>query len=134
MIGAYEIKEFAFSNCLKLKKIKFSDRLKTIGDFAFSGDSALVKCHIPSGEIGAGAFMGCSKLAQISFGKVVSISRAAFFDCVSINSVVIPSTMKEIGNEAFLGCINLKEVTVNSHNTKIAEDAFAPDVIITYKK
>ena len=134
LIGAHEIKEFAFSNCLKLKKIKFSDRLNTIGDFAFSGDSALVKCHIPSGEIGAGAFMGCSKLEQISFGKVVSISRAAFLDCVSVNSVVIPSTVKEIGNEAFLGCINLKEVIVNSHNTKIAEDAFAPNVIITYKK
>jgi len=133
LISAQEIKEFAFSNCLKLKKIKFSDRLKTIGDFAFSGDSAIINCHIPSGEIGASAFMGCSKMEQISFGKVVSIGNAAFLDCISLTSVIIPSTMKEIGNEAFSGCVNLKEVIVNSHNTKIAEDAFAKDVIITYK-
>lgn len=127
-----DIKEFAFSNCLKLRKIKFSDRLKTIGAFAFSGDSALVNCHIPSGDIGASAFMGCTNMEQLSLGKVTSIGAAAFLDCTSLAAVIIPSTMKEIGNEAFSGCINLKEVIVNSHNTKIAEDAFAKDVIITY--
>ncbi len=133
LTSAREIREFAFSNCLKLEEIKFSDRLKTIGDFAFSGDSTLVKCHIPSGDIGAGAFMGCSKLAQISFGKVVSIGNAAFLDCNSLSSLVIPSSVKTIGNEAFVGCTNLKEVIVNSCDTKIAEDAFAKNVIITYK-
>ena len=127
-----DIKEFAFSNCLKLTKINFSDRLKTIGAFAFSGDSALVNCHIPSGDIGASAFMGCTNMEQLSLGKVTSIGAAAFLDCTSLAAVIIPSTMKEIGNEAFSGCINLKEVIVNSHNTKIAEDAFAKDVIITY--
>ena len=116
-----DIKEFAFSNCLKLRKIKFSDRLKTIGAFAFSGDSALVNCHIPSGDIGASAFMGCTNMEQLSLGKVTSIGAAAFLDCTSLAAVIIPSTMKEIGNEAFSGCINLKEVIVNSHNTKIAE-------------
>lgn len=133
LIGAHEIKEFAFSNCLKLKKIKFSDRLKTIGEFAFSGDSALVTCHIPSGNIGASAFMGCSHLEQITLGKVSSIGNAAFLDCNSLSSLVIPSSVKTIGNEAFVGCTNLKEVIVNNHDTKIAGDAFAKDVIITYK-
>ena len=71
-------------------------------------------------------------MEQLSLGKVSSIGDAAFLDCTSLKSVVIPSTMKEIGCEAFSGCINLKEVIVNSHNTKIAEDAFAKDVIITY--
>jgi len=132
LTSARKIREFAFSNCLKLRNIKFSDRLKAIGDFAFSGDSALVNCHIPTGKIGASAFMGCTNMEQLSLGKVSSIGDAAFLDCTSLKSVVIPSTMKEIGCEAFSGCINLKEVIVNSHNTKIAEDAFAKDVIITY--
>lgn len=133
LTSAQNIKEFAFSNCLKLRKIKFSNKLKTIGEFAFSGDSALVNCHIPSGEIGVSAFMGCSKMEQISFGKVVSIGNAAFLDCTSLTSVIIPSTMKEIGDEAFSGCVNLKEVIVNNHDTKIADNAFPKDVIITYK-
>ena len=134
LTSAQNIREFAFSNCLKLKTIKFSSNLRTIGEFAFSGDSALINCHIPSGEIGASAFMGCSKMEQISFGKVISIGNAAFLDCTSLTSVIIPSTMKEIGNEAFSGCVNLKEVIVNSHDTKIADDAFSKNVVITYKK
>ena len=133
LTSAQDIKEFAFSNCLKLKKIKLSSNLKTIGEFAFSGDSALVNCHIPSGEIGASAFMGCSKMEQITFGKVISIGNAAFLDCTSLTSVIIPSTMKEIGEEAFSGCVNLKEVIVNSHDTKIANNAFSKNVVITYK-
>lgn len=130
---ATSIKEFAFSNCSYLKSIKFSENLKAIGEFAFSGDSALVTCHIPSGNIGASAFMGCSNLEQISLGKVVSIGNAAFLDCNSLSSLVIPSSVKSIGNEAFVGCTNLKEVIVNNRDTKIAEDAFAKNVIITYK-
>lgn len=128
------IKEFAFSNCSYLKRIKFSENLKVIGEFAFSGDTALVTCHIPSGEIEASAFMGCSHLKQITFGKVVAIGNAAFLDCNSLSSLVIPSSVKRIGNEAFAGCTNLKEVTVSNRDTQIAENAFAKDVIITYKK
>ena len=131
---AKNIKEFAFSNCLNLKTVNFSINLKNIGDFAFSGDTALVACHIPSGEIGASAFMGCSRLKQISFDKVTSIGDAAFLECVSLTSVVIPSSIKTIGNEAFSGCTNLKEVVVRSQDTKIAENAFGKNVIITYKK
>ncbi len=78
--------------------------------------------------------MGCSHLEHITLGKVVSIGNAAFLDCNSLSSLVIPSSVKSIGNEAFVGCTNLKEVIVNSRDTKIAEDAFAKNVIITYKK
>lgn len=131
---AKRIKDFAFSHCPYLKNIKFSESLKTIGEFAFSGDSSLVTCYIPSGEIGASAFMGCSHLEQITLGKVVSIGNAAFLDCNSLSSLVIPSSVKSIGNEAFAGCTNLREVIVNNRDTKIAEDAFAKNVIITYKK
>lgn len=131
---ATTIKEFAFSNCSNLKNIIFSEDLKTIGEFAFSENSALVKCHIPSGNIGASAFMGCSHLEHITLGKVVSIGNTAFLDCNSLSSLVIPSSVKSIGNEAFVGCTNLKKVIVNSRDTKIAEDAFAENVIITYKK
>lgn len=128
------IKEFAFSNCSYLRAIKFSDDLKTIGDFAFNGDSAIISCYIPSGEIGTSAFMGCTKLEQIKFGKVISIGNAAFLNCNSLVSLVIPSTVKVIGNEAFAGCENLKNVMISSRDTNIAGDAFDKDVVITYKK
>lgn len=133
LTSAQDIKEFAFSNCLNLRKIKFSCDLKTIGDFAFCGDSALVNCHIPTGEIGASAFMGCTNLKHLSFGTVTSIGDAAFLDCTSLKSVVIPSTIKEIGSGAFSGCIELKKVIINNRKTRIAEDAFEKETIITFK-
>lgn len=128
------VKEFAFANCSRLCNVKFSPKLEIIEDFAFAGDTSLVDCYIPSGEVKSGAFMGCTKLERISFGKVVSIGKASFLDCVSIKSVVIPSTVREIEDEAFRGCEKLKEVTLMSRDTKIANDAFEKEVIITYKK
>lgn len=127
------IKEFAFANCHRLRYVEFSDKLKIIGDFAFYGDSALVDCHIPAGDIGTSAFMGCKNLELLSLGKVVSIGNASFFGCTSLKSVVIPSTVREIGNRAFSGCKNLVKVIMNSRNTKIAKDAFDESVLITYK-
>lgn len=130
---AVVIKEFAFANCTALRDIILSNKLKSIGDFAFSGDTALVSCHIPSGDIGASAFMGCYNLKHVSFGKANSIGNASFLDCKSLIHVVIPPTIKSIGTNAFSGCTNLKEAVIISKDTKIAENAFEKDVTITYK-
>lgn len=127
------LKEFAFANCTSLRTVKLSNTLDSIGDFAFSGDTALVSCYFPAGHIGAGAFMGCSRLEEISFGKVLSIGKAAFLGCRSLTHVVIPSAMKSIGKEAFVGCENLKEAIICSPNTEIADGAFDNNVIIIYK-
>ena len=127
------IKEFAFANCTALRNVVLFNKLETIGDFAFSGDTSLPSCYIPAGNIGDGAFMGCSKLAEIKFGKVISIGNAAFLDCKSLSHVVIPSTIKSVGSDAFAGCTNLKDVIINSRDTQIAKNAFEKDVVITYK-
>lgn len=128
---ANTIKDFAFANCMALRDVVFSDKLETIGDFAFSGDTSLVSCHVPAGNIGVGAFMGCSKLEDISFGNVVSIGESSFLDCTSLTKVVIPATVKSIGKDAFAGCISLKQVVIESEDTTIADGAFENTVIIT---
>lgn len=127
------IKEFAFANCTLLHRIKFSDNLDSIEDFAFSGDTALVSCHLPAGCIGTGAFMGCSMLKEVFLGNVLIIGDAAFLDCKSLTHVVIPASVKSIGNDAFAGCINLKDATICGKETKIAENAFEKNVIISKK-
>ena len=127
------IGEFAFAECKKLKNVEFSDSLELVGDFAFIGDTALTACHVPAGIIGASAFMGCKNMICLSLGRVVSIGKAAFLDCVSLKSVTIPPTVREIEDEAFLGCENLSEVIVTSHSTKIAKNAFEKNIVLTYK-
>ena len=55
-----EIRQFAFTICEHLKEVVFEDgsTLKTIGDAAFTGCSALEKIVLPEGleEIGFGSF------------------------------------------------------------------------------
>ncbi len=41
---------------------------------------------------------------------VVSISHAAFIDCINITSVSIPSTVTQISDSAFEGCLSLESV------------------------
>lgn len=49
---------------------------------------------------------------------VVGIADGAFENCRFIESVEIPSTIKDIGSGAFVGCSALKAFNVNTSNTK----------------
>lgn len=128
------IRDFAFANCAHLQYVEMSEKIDFIGDFAFSKDTALVECSIPSGRIGVGAFMDCPKLEKVSLGQITFIGKDAFLDCSSLQSIEIPSSVDEIEEEAFLGCKNLKEVIVHNSNTKIAINAFEKSTTIKYKQ
>ena len=75
--------------------IKILPTVEAIGDYAFSGCTALTGVTIPNGvrEIGHGAFMGCG-----------------------LTSVEIPKSINKIENGAFLSVMNLKKVLY--HGTK----------------
>ena len=51
-----------------------------------------------------------------------NIGDEAFVNCVSLESITLPSTVTEIGNRAFSGCSNLKEVILNEGLQKAAKD------------
>lgn len=46
--------------------------------------------------------------------KVVGIESDVFLYCTSLKSVVIPSTIKKIGEKAFYGCGKLTKITINT--------------------
>ncbi len=58
---------------------------------------------------------------------VISIHDEAFKNCHTFTSIVLPSSLKEIGLNAFRNCINLKEVIFaeNSTLTTISDFAFS---------
>jgi len=77
------IKASAFENC-KISNIILPSELRTIGDNVFQDCSKITTIDISTGyitRIGAGAFKGCHRLT----------------------SIVIPTTLTEIGDEAFNG-------------------------------
>ena len=60
-----------------------------------------------------------------SLYKVTSIADNVFKDVESITSLVIPESVKDIGNNAFSGCRNLVTVELGKNVTTIGERAFA---------
>lgn len=62
-------------------------------------------------NIGAYAFSGCSKLAEVHIPKTVKkIGNAAFWNCTSLTQIDIPNSVNSVGSYAFVGCTGLKEV------------------------
>lgn len=56
---------------------------------------------------------------------VTKIEGWAFSNCKSMTSILIPGTVKEIGDRAFAGCSSLKHVTIPASVTNIDWSAFA---------
>ena len=86
--GVTEIKASTFSICSSLKNVTFQGTITKIGDYAFA-------------ETGLGS---------IDLSNVQEIGSSAFNQC-AITSLVIPASVKTIGNEAFSSCQHLTSVT-----------------------
>jgi len=85
--------------------------VSAIGNFAFSGCSALASASFPDAtSIGLSAFSGCTKLASISFPKVTSVGQSAFLNCGALTSASFPKA-ETIGNSAFYQCEVLASVS-----------------------
>ena len=129
------IGEYAF-NSSGLESVSFEENsnLQEIGDGAFSGCS-LKSIVIPNNctTAGYGVFFGCNNLESITLNsaldfkhlfknqvpnslKTVVISGGTqipymmYYNCSSIETVVIPESVTKIGGSAFYGCSSLKQV------------------------
>ena len=60
--------------------------------------------------IGNEVFKDAKKLKNISFGNLELIGDRAFRNCISLEKLVFPETMKNISEDAFSGCSKLKEI------------------------
>jgi hypothetical protein len=91
----------------------------TIGNSAFSGQTALTQISIPASitHINYSAFSGCSNLQSISFtgsSLLNYIGQSAFANCTSLTSIDIPEGTQTIDNDAFHNCTNLLSIIIPS--------------------
>ena len=102
---------WAFAQCPKLKAITIPESLTSIGDYVFQGDIGLTSVRIDCKEIGSW-FAGFPGLKEVVLGEnVESIGNSAFY-CSGLESITIPSSVTNIGENAFYGCKNLKNLSI----------------------
>ena len=76
-------------------------------------------------DIKTGAFFQCKSLQSVIIpNSVISIYSSAFWDCSSLLSITIGSGVKDIGDYAFCYCTSLKSIIIPNGVEKIGNYAF----------
>ena len=121
------IDNYAFADCVKLKDIKFSEKLSSIGSYVFQSDSALVSLTLPAHleKFGQAITRFCPQLEQIKVdpenayycdidGVIFSKDKKTLiqFPAGRKGSYTIPTGTETIGAYAFYQCDSLKQITI----------------------
>lgn len=103
-----------FEGCISLKSITIPEKVKIIEDYAFAECTALETVEFACSGSDADQPVG-----------IIRIGMNAFRNCMSLNALNIPETVRFIGNQAFRGCSALKEITVPKNVKAVYPLAFA---------
>lgn len=123
------IEESAFMDDHNLNTVKFGDKILTIGSKAFSGCFELHNIELQRGleSIGSYAFNNCKRLGSIeSFiipETVRSIGKAAFGGCEGLKNIELP-VIPKIEEEMFIKCKKLSTVHFAEGTEEISACAF----------
>lgn len=101
-----------------------------IAENAFK-DQQLKSVTLPStlNFIGEGAFYGCTSLKNV-YGLencllLKEMRYNTFFDCGSLENIVLPPNLISIGEQSFLGCVKLSSIELPDSLQTIGISAFA---------
>lgn len=103
----------AFLGCSLSGALNISAGITSIGDFAFAGTAISEVSFASDGvglsavTVGAYAFYSCEDLKILTFAdesNVTELGTGAFKDCEKLPKVIIPASMKTVGDEAFANC------------------------------
>lgn len=129
------IGDYAFYECVDIKKITLPESLTSIGNYVFYNCENTVINGINNSKgltsIGAYAFYRCGAIYDdIEFAdhnNLTSIGEYAFAYCDHIGGISLPSSIRNIGEHSFMHCYNASGILDLGHCTKltsIGEEAF----------
>lgn len=104
--GIEIIPEYAFAECINLRKISIPKSVRYIEKCAFVS-SGLENIDIPDTVVSIKnmAFLECKNLRNARiFSRINKIENGSFCGCSSLKYVRIPDTIETIGESAFAGC------------------------------
>ena len=143
--------QYAFSGCEKLTGVTLADTVTSVGADAFADtkaatdgfvdgalyfDKVLVKVDAAaSGKftvkddtavIAARAFEGCKNLTEVVIpASVKNIGDGAFFDCAGLSELALPEDLVTIGASLCHGCGSLAKITIPAKVKTIGRYAFS---------
>ena len=146
--GIIEIQEEAFRECTALESIILPKNLETIGDGAFYGCTSATEIYIPktltnwSGEYSHPTFYESTALETLTIEDGLSVlgGDGSFSWASSLKNLVIPASVKKIGDSVFHGATALESVTFLGDAPQVTENVFGypntvtsgPNLVIYY--
>lgn len=116
--------------CNAMEEIIFSDSIRYIGAYAFSGCSNLKISKLPKElrELGGNAFEGCNPTRNVVFSNSIKeIGSHAFKGCESLESVYIPDSVEVVGSSIFEDCPNIKNIFIPKGSMEKFKELFPFD-------
>ena len=146
--GIIEIQEEAFYKCTALESIILPKNLETIGEGAFYGCTSATEIYIPktltnwSGEYSHPTFYESTALETLTIEDGLSVlgEYGSFSWASSLKNLVIPASVKKIGDVAFHSATALESVTFLGDAPQVSENVFgypntetaSPNLVIYY--
>lgn len=124
-----EIGNYAFGSCKSLTKLNLSDKLTTVGGFAFY-DCGFEELIFPDSVVSLSNSVCkfCDRLKRVVLPyNLTKIPVEMFYACSELEEINLPVGLVEIGDNAFYSCKNLKRVniTADAKKVKISRTAFS---------
>lgn len=118
------IGDYAFAETA-VKSVVLPDGVSTLGNYAFNKCASLATVSLGNSltAIGDYAFSDCEKLESVTFGSALETIGERAFSKVKISSLVLPATVRTIGDYAFYYC-PLTTITFNDGLQSIGSRAF----------
>ena len=121
------LKDNLFRNCSNLEEVVFSEKMYSIGSYAFMNCVGLKKLTFPKKlcYIKEGAFYNTGLEMIQSDNEYMSVGRKSFANCKNLKSVDILQ-LDNVGSYAFYNCTNLEKVTLKKidSNCRMEGNAF----------
>ena len=140
--GVTSLGRSALRGCSAMTKVTLPDTLTSIGDYAFEDCTGLTAITIPASVtfIGNNAFQNAVRLKDVYISDLASYCQIHMYSMLSsplcsygrlhcngklVENLVIPASVKELGDYAFLGCSSFTSVTIPTTVEKIGFLAFS---------
>ena len=118
---------YAFSSSI-LKELTISDGIVSISGPLFGCNANIERVIFEAEEIRevtGQLFRYCSGLRSVEFNNCrMRIPDLSFWDCTSLETIVLPRSITSIGDEVFEGCTALKKVVICNPDIVLGKNIF----------